>query len=79
MLGPRKGQMTNMHQGSNGASGTVYYTFLVPTRGLLGFRQSFLTATRGLGIVHSIFYGYEPYMGPISRGRPVRWWPGSPG
>jgi len=65
MLGPRKGQMTNMHQGSNGASGIVYYTFLVPTRGLLGFRQSFLTATRGLGIVHSIFYGYEPYMGPI--------------
>ncbi len=65
MLGPRKGLMTNMHQGSNGASGTVYYTFLVPTRGLLGFRQSFLTATRGLGIVHSIFHGYEPYMGPI--------------
>ncbi len=65
MLGPRKGQMTNMHQGSNGATGTVYYTFLVPTRGLLGFRQSFLTATRGLGIVHSIFSGYEPFMGPI--------------
>lgn len=65
MLGPRKGQMTNMHQGSNGASGTVYYTFLVPTRGLLGFRQSFLTATRGLGIVHSVFYGYEPYLGLI--------------
>ena len=65
MLGPRKGQMTNMHQGSNGANGTVYYTFLVPTRGLLGFRQSFLTATRGLGIVHSVFHGYEPYMGPI--------------
>ena len=36
MLGPRKGQMTNMRQGSNGSSGTVYYTFLVPTRGLLG-------------------------------------------
>jgi len=65
MLGPRKGRMTNMHQGSNGASGTVYYTYLVPTRGLLGFRQSFLTATRGLGIVHSIFHGYEPYMGVI--------------
>ncbi len=65
MLGPRKGQMTNMHQGSNGSSGTVYYTFMVPTRGLLGFRQSFLTATRGMGIIHSIFCGYEPYMGTI--------------
>ena len=65
MLGPRKGQMTNMRQGANGSTGTVYFTFLVPTRGLLGFRQSFLTATRGMGIVHSIFYGYEPYMGPI--------------
>jgi GTP-binding protein len=65
MLGPRKGQMTNMRQGANGATGTVYYTFLVPTRGLLGFRQSFLTATRGMGIIHSIFYGYEPYMGNI--------------
>jgi GTP-binding protein len=65
MLGPRKGQMTNMRQGANGSSGTVYFTFLVPTRGLLGFRQSFLTATRGMGIVHSIFYGYEPHMGTI--------------
>jgi GTP-binding protein len=65
MLGPRKGQMTNMRQGSNGSTGTVYYTFLVPTRGLLGFRQAFLTATRGMGIVHSIFYGFEPYMGLI--------------
>jgi GTP-binding protein len=65
MLGPRKGQMTNLRQGDNG---TVYYTYLVPTRGLLGFRQSFLTATRGTGTVHSIFYGYEPYAGPI-RGR----------
>ena len=48
----------------------------MPTRGLLGFRQSFLTATRGTGIVHSIFYGYEPYVGAIRRGRPGRWWPG---
>jgi GTP-binding protein len=62
MLGSRKGQMTNLRQGDNG---TVYYTYLVPTRGLLGFRQAFLTATRGTGVVHSIFYGYEPYYGPI--------------
>ena len=60
MLGPRKGQLTNLRQGRT-HDGTVYYTYLVPTRGLLGFRQAFLTATRGTGIVHSIFYGYEPY------------------
>ena len=65
MLGQRKGQLTNMRQDGNG---TVYYTYLVPTRGMLGFRQAFLTATRGMGIVHSLFYGYEPYAGAI-RGR----------
>ena len=37
----------------------------MPTRGLLGFRQAFLTATRGTGIVHSLFHGYEPYAGAI--------------
>ena len=37
----------------------------MPTRGLLGFRQAFLTATRGTGIIHSLFYGYEPYAGTI--------------
>ncbi len=67
MLGSRKGQMTNLRQGQNG---TTYYTYLVPTRGLLGFRQAFLTATRGMGVVHSLFYGYEPYAGPI-KGRGV--------
>jgi GTP-binding protein len=65
MLGQRKGQLTNMHGGDNA---TVYYTYLVPTRGLLGFRQAFLTATRGTGIVHSLFHSYMPYAGPI-RGR----------
>jgi GTP-binding protein len=62
MLGQRKGQLQDMRTGDDG---TVYYTYLVPTRGLLGFRQSFLTATRGTGIVHSLFYGYEPYAGNI--------------
>ena len=77
MLGPRKGQMTNLRQGDNG---TVYYTYLVPTRGLLGFRQAFLTATRGTGIVHSIFHGYEPWAGPIKgrgTGSLVAWENGS--
>jgi GTP-binding protein len=68
MLGQRKGQLVDMHQGTNGSTGTAYYTYLVPTRGLLGFRQAFLTATRGTGIVHSLFYDYAPYAGPI-RGR----------
>ncbi len=73
MLGSRKGQMTNLRQAENG---TVYYTYRVPTRGLLGFRQAFLTATRGTGIVHSIFYGYEPHAGAIksrSTGSLVAW------
>jgi GTP-binding protein len=65
MLGQRKAQLTNMHQDQNG---TVYYTYIAPTRGLLGFRQSFLTATRGTGIVHTLFEGYGPHVGPI-RGR----------
>ena len=68
MLGQRKGQLAEMHQGTNGTSGTIYYTYLVPTRGLLGFRQTFLTATRGTGVVHSIFHDYAPHAGPI-RGR----------
>ena len=77
MLGQRKGQLTNMRQDGNG---TVYYTYLVPTRGMLGFRQAFLTATRGTGIVHSLFYGYEPYAGAIrgrSNGSLVAWEPGN--
>jgi GTP-binding protein len=68
MLGQRKGQLADMHQGTNGSTGTAYYTYLVPTRGLLGFRQAFLTATRGTGIVHSIFFDYAPFAGPL-RGR----------
>jgi GTP-binding protein len=73
MLGSRKGQMTNLRQGENG---TYYYTYLVPTRGLLGFRQAFLTSTRGTGIVHSIFHGYEPYVGALrsrANGSLVAW------
>jgi GTP-binding protein len=40
-------------------------TYRVPTRGLLGFRGAFLTLTRGTGIMHSLFHGYEPYAGEI--------------
>jgi GTP-binding protein len=51
----------------------------VPTRGLLGFRHQFLTATRGEGIIHSIFHGYLPLAGAIparSNGSLVSWEPG---
>ncbi len=64
MLGQRKGQLTNMHQDDKAV---VRCTYLVPTRGLLGFRHHFLTATRGTGLVSSIFHGYSPYAGPIRR------------
>ncbi len=64
MLGRRRGQMTNMHQGGDGS---VYMTYLVPTRGLLGFRYQFLTATQGTGQMHSLFFDYKPFGGDIER------------
>jgi GTP-binding protein len=56
MLGQRRGRMTNMRDHGHG---TIHLTYIVPTRGLLGFRHQFLTATRGEGTMHSIFHGYE--------------------
>jgi len=61
LLGARRGQMMDMRS----ENGTTYLQYLVPTRGLLGFRQQFLTATSGMGQIHSIFYGYRPMAGPI--------------
>lgn len=61
-LGVRKGEMTNMKQGGDG------YTrleFKVPSRGLIGFRNEFLTDTRGTGILNHLFYDYEPHRGFI--------------
>jgi GTP-binding protein len=63
MLGKRRGVMTNMTQ----SGGSVYFTFLVPTRGLLGFRYHFLTATRGTGQMHSLFHEYLPLAGAIDQ------------
>lgn len=57
MLGNRRGQMTELHARDDG---TVHLRYRVPTRGLLGFRSKFLTATRGTGIMHALFHGYEP-------------------
>ncbi len=61
-LGVRKGEMINMKQGGDG------YTrleFKVPSRGLIGFRNEFLTDTRGTGILNHLFYDYEPHRGFI--------------
>jgi len=62
MLGKRRGEMMEM---SEGAGGHVHLVYLAPTRGLLGFRHQFLTATRGAGIMNSIFHDYGPYVGAI--------------
>jgi GTP-binding protein len=73
MLGKRRGELLNM---LNNQNGMVHMTFLVPTRGLLGFRYHFLTATRGLGVMTSLFQGYGPLVGQISsrsRGSLVAW------
>jgi len=67
MLALRKGRMENM---VNHGTGWVRVDFLVPTRGLIGFRTEFLTETRGSGIIHSLFEGYEPWQGEI-RTRPT--------
>ena len=67
MLALRKGRMENM---VNHGTGWVRLDFLVPTRGLIGFRTEFLTETRGSGILHSVFEGYEPWQGEI-RTRPT--------
>ena len=61
MLGNRKGQMRAMDQ-RNGMARIVYR---VPTRGLLGFRPEFLSATRGMGIMNYVFDGYGPHAGEI--------------
>jgi GTP-binding protein len=45
--------------------GSVHLRYLVPTRGLLGFRNKFLTATRGTGVMHALFHGYLPVAGDI--------------
>ena len=73
LLGARRGQMQDMQNTENGS---VHLTFLVPTRGLLGFRHQFLTATRGVGIMYSVFHAYLPMAGPIngrSSGSLVSW------
>ncbi len=63
MLGPRRGKMLDM---INAPDGSVHLRYLIPTRGLLGFRYQFLTATRGNGIMNSVFKDYELMAGAIT-------------
>jgi GTP-binding protein len=73
MLGGRRGKMMDMQDTGQGSVRLVY---IVPTRGLLGFRYQFLTATRGMGVMNALFHGYEEMAGPMaqrSTGSLVAW------
>lgn len=68
MLGRRTAEMTNMQS----ANGSTRLEFVVPSRGLIGFRSMFLTETRGTGMLHQLFHGYQPVRGTMpGRGRGV--------
>ena len=61
-LSKRKGRMTNL---INKGSGRAKLEFIIPSRGLIGFRNHFLTDTKGAGVMNTLFEGYEPWFGPI--------------
>ncbi len=61
-LGSRRGVMKNMLQ----SQGNTRLEFVMPARGLLGFRSEFMTETKGTGILHHNFHGYEPYKGDVA-------------
>jgi GTP-binding protein len=63
MLGKRHGSMKDMQEN---ADGSVRIVYIVPTRGLLGFRYQFLTATRGLGVMNTLFHGYDEASGTLA-------------
>ncbi len=62
LLAARKGRMENM---VNNGTGWVRMEFIVPSRGLIGFRSEFMTTTRGTGIANAISHGYDEWAGPI--------------
>ena len=62
LLAVRRGRMENM---ANHGLGWVRLEYLVPARGLIGFRTEFLTETRGTGVISHVFEGYEPWAGEI--------------
>lgn len=61
-LSTRKGRMTSME---NHGHGRAIMEFIIPSRGLIGFRSQFLTDTKGAGIMNTLFEGYEKWFGPI--------------
>ena len=61
-LSLRKGRMTNLQ---NNGFGRVNLEFIIPSRGLIGFRSQFLTDTKGSGIMNTLFNSYAPWFGPI--------------
>jgi len=67
LMASRKGRMEQM---TNHGTGWIRLDFAVPSRGLIGFRTEFLTETRGTGLLHHVFDGYEPWQGEI-RTRPT--------
>jgi GTP-binding protein len=62
LLAARKGRLETM---VNHGTGWVRMEYVVPARGLIGFRTDFLTLTRGTGIAHQVFEGYEPWFGDL--------------
>jgi GTP-binding protein len=73
MLGSRRGQMMDLQETGQATTRLIY---VVPTRGLLGFRYQFLTATRGAGVMHTVFHSYDELAGPMatrSTGSMVAW------
>ena len=62
-LSERKGELRNM---TTNASGITRLEFIIPSRGLIGYRGEFLTDTKGNGVINTIFEGYVPYKGEIS-------------
>ncbi|GFP75285.1 translational GTPase TypA [Clostridium fungisolvens] len=61
-LGPRKAEMVNM---TSAVNGYTRLEFLIPARGLIGFRSEFMTDTKGNGIMNHVFEGYDKYRGDI--------------
>ena len=62
LLGRRKAEMVDMSE----VAGYMRINFLIPARGLIGFRSELLTSTKGNGIMHHVFHSYEPYKGDIA-------------
>ncbi len=60
-MGVRKGEMQHMEP----VGSRMRLEFLIPSRGLFGYRSEFLTDTKGEGVINSVFHGYEPYKGEI--------------